>query len=174
MRPWRTACALLVLSLAFTTVRADPWLAPGDEGLRSDILLLADAGILRGPVTTWPISWPDIARDVLAAPEFGLNEATADALARVRRLARDSSAHGFAGMGVRVSGAYEPTALRGFADTPREEGELALRASWLTDHFAINLQGAYVADPDDGKAARADGSYLGVNFGYFMLSAGLM
>ena len=174
VRPGRTACALLVLSLAFTTVRADPWLAPGDEGLRSDILLLADAGILRGPVTTWPISWPDIARDVLAAPETGLNEATGDALARVRRLARDSSAHGFAGMGVRVSGAFEPTALRGFSDTPREEGELALRASWLTDHFAINLQGAYVADPDDGKAARADGSYLGVNFGNFMLSAGLM
>ena len=34
---------------------ADPWLAPGDEGLRSDIQLLADAGILRGPVTTWPL-----------------------------------------------------------------------------------------------------------------------
>jgi hypothetical protein len=35
---------------------ADPWLAPGDESLRSDIHLLADAGILHGPVTTWPTS----------------------------------------------------------------------------------------------------------------------
>ncbi len=64
--------------------------------------------------------------------------------------------------------------LRDFADTPREEGELGMRASWLTDHFAVNLQGSYVVDPDDDKDWRADGSYLGVNFGNFMLSAGFM
>jgi hypothetical protein len=173
-RPWRTACAWLVLGLSVTTARADPWLAPGDEGLRSDILLLADAGILRGPVTTWPMSWPDIARDVLSAQEGGLDEAVGDALARVRRLARHASAYGFAGVGLRVSGATEPQTLRGFADTPRETGELAMRASWLTDHVAVNLQGAYVADPDDGQEFRPDGSYLGVNFGNFMLSAGFM
>ena len=38
-------CACLILANA----HADPWLAPGDEGVRSDIELLADAGILRGP-----------------------------------------------------------------------------------------------------------------------------
>jgi hypothetical protein len=64
--------------------------------------------------------------------------------------------------------------LRAFAETPREEGELAMRASWLTENFAVNLQGSYVVDPEDGKDWRADGSYLGVNFGNFMLSAGFM
>jgi hypothetical protein len=165
-------CALA--SLFFTTARADPWIGPGDAGLRSDILLLADAGILRGPVTTWPMSWPDIARDTLAADEHDLNPATADALIRVRRRAREAAANGFAGAGIRVSGAYEPGMLREFADSPREEGEIALRASWLTDHLALNLQGSYVANPDDGQEFRADGSYLGVNFGNFMLSVGLM
>lgn len=154
--------------------RADPWLAPGDEGLRSDIELLADAGILRGPVSTWPISWPDVARDAMAADERGLDDATLRALARVRRLSRKHASSGFSGLGYRVSGAYEPNELRDFADTPREEGELGLRASWLGDRFALNLQGSYVADPDDGKEWRADGSYLGVNFGNFMLSAGFM
>ena len=153
---------------------ADPWLAPGDEGLRSDIQLLADAGILRGPVTTWPLSWPDISRDALAASEATLDAPTAAALMRVRRLARDASGRGYAGAGIRVSGAYQPTMLREFADTPREEGELAMRASWLTDHFAVNLQGSVVADPDDGQQFRADGSYLGVNLGNFMISAGFM
>ena len=38
----------------------------------------------------------------------------------------------------------------------------------------MNLQGAVVADPDDGKQFRADGSYLGVNVGNFMISAGFM
>jgi hypothetical protein len=166
------ACA--ILGFASLVARADPWLAPGDEGLRSDIELLADAGLLRGPVSTWPISWPDVARDALAADERGLDDATLNALVRVRRLARMHASPGFSGLGYRVSGAYEPNELRDFADTPREEGELGLRASWLGDRFALNLQGSYVVDPDDGREWRADGSYLGVNFGNFMLSAGFM
>ena len=167
------APALLML-FAAATVQADPWLAPGDEGLRSDIQLLADAGILRGPITTWPMSWPDVARDALGADSSGLDEATADALLRVQRLSRAASTRGYAGSGIRVAGSVEPTNLRQFADSPREEGEIGLRASWLTDHLALNLQGAYVVDPEDNKKFRADGSYLGVNIGNFMISAGLM
>jgi hypothetical protein len=92
----------------------------------------------------------------------------------VQRLSRDASAQGFAGAGIRARAAYDPSTLRTFADTPREEGELALRASWLTDHFAVNLQGSVVADPDDNQQFRADGSYIGVNVGNFLISAGFM
>jgi hypothetical protein len=166
-------CSLLMI-FALGVAHADPWLAPGDEALRGDIQLLADAGILRGPVTTWPMSWPDVSRDALAASDHGLDEATSDALLRVQRLSRAASARGYAGAGIRVRGAYEPTMLRTFEDTPREEGELALRASWLTDHLALNLQGSVVAGPGDDQQFRADGSYLGLNFGNFMISAGFM
>jgi hypothetical protein len=164
------AIACLLPGLA----RADPWLQPGDAALRGDIELLADAGILRGPVTTWPVSWPDIARDVLSADTRGLDLAAANALLRVQHLARAASSTGFAGIGVRASGAYQPRELRDFGDTPREDGELALRASWLTNHFALNLQGSYAASPQDGQNFRLDESYLGINFGNYMLSAGLM
>ena len=165
--------ALLSAGLA-TLAHADPWLAPGDEALRSDIQLLADAGVLRGPVTTWPLSWPDIARDVQAANESDFDAATAGALMRVRRLSRASSSAGYSGLGIRARATNQAMTLRTFDDTPREEGELAMRASWLTDHFAVNLQGTVVADPDDDQQFRADGSYLGVNFGNFMVSAGFM
>ncbi|HEU4780705.1 MAG TPA: capsule assembly Wzi family protein, partial [Steroidobacteraceae bacterium] len=46
--------------------------------------------------------------------------------------------------------------------------------SWLTDHIAVNLQGSVVTDPDDDQQFRADGSYIGVNVGNFMISAGFM
>jgi len=170
---WTCLFALLVPGIA-GLAHADPWLAPGDEALRSDIQLLADAGILRGPVTSWPLSWPDIARDVQAANESDFNASTAAALTRVRRLSRDASSLGFAGLGIRARGTNEPASLRSFDDSPREDGELSLRASWLTDHFAVNLQGTVVTDPEDGQQFRADGSYLGVNFGNFMISAGFM
>jgi hypothetical protein len=170
----RAAWWAVLASSFLATAHADPWLAPGDAGVRADIQLLADAGILRGPVSTWPISWPDVARDVLATDDRGLDAATSNALLRIQRRARDASSQGFAGAGIRASGAYEPVTLREFADSPREEGELALRASWLGQHLALNLQGSYVADPDDDKNFRADGSYLGINFGNYMLSAGLI
>ncbi len=107
VRAARIAWVCALACFMFNPAHADPWLAPGDAGLRSDIQLLADAGILHGPVTTWPISWPDIARDVLAADDKGLDTATDEALLRVQRLARDASARGFAGLGIRASGAYE-------------------------------------------------------------------
>lgn len=164
----------IVLGAAAGRAQADPWLPPGDAGLRSDIQLLADSGILHGPVTTWPLSWPDLARDAKNASLDGLDTATADALLRVRRLSSEASAYGFSGIGVRIAASHSPGTLRDFGDAPREEGEVGIKASWLGDHFALNLQGTYALDPDDGKHYRADGSYLGINFGNFMLSAGLM
>ncbi len=166
--------ACLAAIFCIGPAQADPWIVPGDAALRSDIHLLADAGILRGPVTTWPMSWPDIARDVIAAETSGLDDATLNALLRVRRLAREAALPGFSGAGLTVSGAYEPITLREFADSPRDEGEVALRASWLGRNFALKLQGSYVANPVDGQQLRPDGSYLGVNFGNFMLSVGYM
>jgi hypothetical protein len=170
----RVIAAVLYCAWGWGTVQADPWLAPGDLGVRSDLQLLADAGIVRGPVTTWPLSWPDIARDVVSASSSGLDAATEAALLRIRRRARAEAYRGFAGGGLAVSAATEPSLARGFGASPREQGELAVGASWLTDFLALNVQGTYVVDPVDGKKLRPDGSYLGVNVGNFMVSAGFM
>jgi hypothetical protein len=156
-------------------VRADPWLAPGDLRIRHDLLLLADAGIVRGPVTTWPLSWPDIARDVGSAGDRAIDDpAIGAALARVQRLARAAANTGFSGAEYSLELAEEPVELRTFDDSPREDSQLELRASWLGSRFAVNLQGQLVADPLDDRELRLDGSYVGVNLGNFMISAGAM
>jgi hypothetical protein len=167
-----SAGLLALLQWAATPAQADPWLAPGNEALRSDILRLADAGILRGPVTTWPISWPDIARDVNGITASELDAGTAASLRRVQRMAREAAGLGFSGGGIRVAGASETQRLRSFADSPRDE--ISLRAGWLGERVAIKVEAAVVADADDGKRVRLDGSYLGVNVGNFMVSVGYM
>jgi hypothetical protein len=164
----------LAASMLATFAKADPWLAPGNEGLRSDIELLADAGILRGPVTTWPMSWPDIARDTLSASDSDFDPATAAALGRVRRLAAAAAAGSPSGVGMEASAANDPSPFRGFADSPRSKGELHLGTSWLGERFAMSLQGTAVVDSDDRQRFRADGSYLGMSVGNFMVSAGFM
>lgn len=154
---------------------ADPWLQPGDIALRHDIELLADARIIKSPVTTWPMSWPDIAKDVNGAvlPDDA-SRAVADALFRVQRVARRAAQGGSSGLGIRAAGAREPTPLRTFSDTPREEGELELAISWLGNRFAANVNATVVSNASDDKTFRLDGSYVGVNVANFMISAGAM
>jgi hypothetical protein len=164
----------LLLALGSGAGHADPWLAPGDEGIRDDLMRLADAGILRGPMTTWPLSWPDIARDALTAESGWLDDATASALVRVQRRARAAMVHGSSGLEYRVSGATDAAGLRSFEDTPREQGEISANISLLGNQSAIRLQANVVTDPADGKHVRPDGSYIGVNVANYMVSVGWM
>jgi len=168
--------AILAASLgAAPAWAATPWLEPGDAGLRHDIELLADSGLISVPLTVWPMSWPQIARDVgrieptrLEADDFVLA-----ALRRVRQRAERESETGWSGAS-RIAGAGRPTQLRTFADTPREEGELDASISWLGDRFAVRLESTLVVDPDDDKHLRPDGSYVGMTLGNWMLSAGYL
>lgn len=170
----RAGAAFALLSSAAPAV-ADPWLAPGDLALRHDIQLLADEGIIRSPTTTWPMSWPDIARDVLAATASPTRNPLIDgALQRVQRAAREAGATGSGGLELRIAAAAEPTELRTFSDTPREEGEVGAAMSWLGERLAARLEVTAVANAADGQDVRLDGSYVGVNVGNFMISAGAM
>ena len=49
--------ALATLALAATAAQAGPFLPAGDIALRHDIQLLADHGVISGPVTSWPLAW---------------------------------------------------------------------------------------------------------------------
>ena len=152
---------------------AGPWLAPGDSGLRHDIQILADAGIVQAAITTWPLSWGDIA-DSLNIDAPTLTPLEAAALARLqRRLARATGEEQLS-LGFRVSGAENPRQIRAFENGPREDGEIEVSAMWTGDRYAANLQAQWVADPLDDREFRVDGSYLGAALGNWMLSAGAM
>ncbi len=154
---------------------ADPWLAPGDAGLRSDVQLLADADIVRTPVSSWPLSWADVSRDLARVRAVDLTTPTLqDAYERVRREARRNTRVGVVEPYVEVGGALHPIRTRGFADAPREEGELATGLDWTGERFAVRLEVRGVASPEDDRAVRFDGSYAGMVIGNVMISAGYM
>jgi len=170
------ALVLLLASAQFPEMSsADPWLAPGDVGMRHDLELLADAGIVKGPITQWPLPWPDIARDVTAEVDLpGLGPGTQAALNRIRRAARAVMRTGELGRHSRIAGTNEPDALRGFARTPREQGEVEGGIDWTGERLAVRLQATGVVDAEDDKTWRPDGSYVGVSLWNLMFSAGYM
>jgi hypothetical protein len=162
-----------MLSFATAQALADPWITPGDARLRHDLELLADAGIVRAPLTAWPVSWAEVARDVGGkAPVAGEPAWLAAALARVQAAAGIASRIGHLNGELRIAGSEQPMALRRFGDTPREEGELSAGVQYTGERFAFRAQATAVADADDGKTYRADGSYAAVVLGNWMLHAG--
>jgi hypothetical protein len=169
--PWITAPVVACL-VAFTA-SADPWAAPGDARLRHDLQLLSDAGIVRAPLTAWPVSWAEVARDVGNSAGDARHPAhVTAALARVRSAAADVTRTGPPRWNARAAGAVEPMTLRRFGDVPREEGELSGGMQYTGDRFAWRLQATAVADASDGKDFRADGSYVAAVLGNWMLHAG--
>jgi hypothetical protein len=162
--------AALCLPSAFAN--AEPWVAPGDSVLRSDLQTLADAGVLKTPVTTWPLAWGDIKAAVDADQRADLDEATSAALVRVRYRARIETLTSSLALHTRLALSENPQRIRTFEDTPRDDGEAALGLTWTGNRFAVHLTGTAVSNPLDGDSFRLDGSYLGVALGNWMLSTG--
>lgn len=162
-------CAWLVASPASAMTLA----MPGDSGLRHDIQLLADAGILRGPVMTWPLPWPQIAADLARLDQDAAHAPpVAAALSRVQWRLR-MNRHTTAGRsGLFARGGTEPQFLRGFEATPRARIEAGGYTEFIGHGVAGRVQVTYADDPADGKEARPDGTWLGGVMGNWMLAGG--
>jgi hypothetical protein len=167
--------AVLALGLAgglAGAAQAGPWIEPGDSRLRHDLQLLADTGIVRAPLTAWPVSWPEIVRDIRdVRPEQQVPHVAA-ALARVRREAGVATRLGELDIEASIAGSERPMALRRFGEVPRSSGEISLAAESMASAFAFRVEVTGAADPDDGDEFRPDGSYVAWVAGNWMLHAG--
>lgn len=167
------ACIALLLAGA-ASLRAEPWIAPDDAGLRHDLQLLSDAGVIRAPLTTWPVSWAPIIQATLQDRiEHSLLPGELAALQRVQTRARREMETEFH-REFRVSLQERERLLRTFDYAPREEGEVQGTASWIGNRFAGRLSLTSVTSPEDGKSVRFDGSYGAVVLGNWMFSFGQM
>ncbi|MDH3510718.1 MAG: capsule assembly Wzi family protein [Gammaproteobacteria bacterium] len=164
----------LWLALGFSaSVYAGPWISPGDSALRSDILVLSDAGVISAPVSTWPLSWGDIAASLEESTD-DLSPHELAAWARLRRRADAAMVTDQGAFSGYASLAENPRQIRTFEDGPREDAEIGIGFAWTGDWFALDLQGQWVSDPLDGDEWRVDGSNVGVALGNWMLAVGAM
>jgi hypothetical protein len=170
----KLALATIGLALAASTVCAEPWIGPGDVRLRHDLQMLSDADLLTGTSLSWPIAWSHVAHELARIDGSRLSPGQQAAADRLMSRAQLEMRADVIGVGAAFSGAVDPTELRTFENTPREEGEATLSARWLGARFAWNLSATVVADPDDDQTFRPDGSYVAMSLGNWMLSAGYL
>ncbi len=183
----RALVSLVLLAFAVATNAGEPWLPPGNVQVRHDLQLLVDEGVINLPMSTWPIAVSDLAAaltrigqnpggrsskttsDQVAASR--LTPAQAAAVRRLRRYAREGQPQ----IGSELRATNRPMVLRTFADEPREQAEISAWVSgFMGDRWGGRLQVRGVADPDDDKPLRLDGSYLAGKFGNWIVTAGAL
>jgi len=141
---------------------AAPWAEAGDAQLRSDLILLNDAGMLHVLTTQWPIPWAGIAAE-LADPDLATKPAFVRAAARrvLTRIGRETA------QGTRVENASDattrPALIRGF-DAPGQANAQVQEIVDITSGGSdLHVAAGAISDArrDGGGAGLAlDGSYL--------------
>lgn len=163
------ACAALLVSAA---AAAGPWIETGESDLRHHVEVLADAGVIRSPVTTWPMSWGGVARDLAQADPQRLGDMEQESLYTLLGAMDEQSGLGVDFVGG-VNAATSDAAITGFGSSRRENQQVSFRADWLGETTAASLSAQYVRDPLDERKYRLDGSYVAQQLGNWALSAGM-
>lgn len=167
-----SVCSVIFCGFVVQSAYAGPLIPVGDPALRSDVQLLADHGIIEGPVTSWPLAWGPILADLESTdPDAALPPHVFDALVRVRETALRQTAVDELRYTARLSAADDPSRIRSFADAPRESGEIGAGLSWAGDWLAVDLNAQFASSPDDGNEWRADGSLAAVTLGNYVVAA---
>jgi len=168
----RALLAAVAAVLLPTAAGAEPWLAPGDVALRSDLATLADSGALQTPLTAWPLAWADIDAGLRAIDAAELDGYALGAYRRVlSRAEAEAGAQRVTGY-ARLAFAEHPWVIRTFADTPREDAQLTGGFTFSNDRFTVRVNATRAWDPADEDTFRPDGSYVGVGLGNWTLSLG--
>ncbi len=155
---------------------ASPWAQVGDAQLRSDIELLAAAGVIDNVTTQWPIPWGGILYR-LDRPD-ALNGQPAYVVEAARRL----RARGKADVKTHELRTYftldatsSPAVVRGFDALGRQTVQSQFNLEYIWDTTAIHLAvGAQTADRFDHQALVLDGSYIAQRIGNAAIYAGYM
>ena len=161
-----------VLMLGPVSAAADVLAAPGDLRVRHDLELLNDIGAMNITATAWPVAWGEVRSALDGVDKTRLTRTQYAAFDRLYQQSRDNLEPDFLTVDLGLTIGKKLRFIRSFENTPRDELEVSAKLSWVGERFTVNLKGAVVDDPFDGDEIRPDGTFVGVAFGNWMLTAG--
>lgn len=163
----RILTALALLSSA--PLYAAPWVDTTDNYLRQSLQTLAHAGVLTGPVNTYPLMWQNIAADLANAKEQPTEELRF-ALAHVRSALNVNQRSYIAGIKLKASS--DPSLYQSFGETYFEQASVSVFKEYLGDNWAAKTQLNY-RKTEDGSTEQDityDGSYMAMIAGNWVLA----
>ena len=171
----RSAFCGVVVCFAFFPAAAGPWTQIGDAPLRSDVELLASAGVVDTITTQWPIPWAGLL-DRLDSPanldgQAGYILAAAD---RVRTQGTNDTRRGVhTDFELDVTGS--PAVVRGYDALGRQALESTASLEYVGQTTVVHLNlGARSVSKSDHQVFVPDGSYIAQRLGDTVVYAGYM
>tara|TARA_B110000438_G_scaffold301695_1_gene357255 strand:+ start:647 stop:2425 length:1779 start_codon:yes stop_codon:yes gene_type:complete len=161
--------SLLIALFVFTSnhqpIKAEPWAMPDDLLIRHDIYLLVDSGVLNIPITTWPLSWGDIAYN-LSKNESEMTLIELASFNRVKNALVDAQELGIFGE-TEIKLSKNPKQLTSFNDIVSQSKSIAAGTSYFSKNIAMNIK--FEKTPGNENM---DDSYLSVARGNYSLTLG--
>ena len=164
----RFLCVVLLSGFA-VIVCAEPWIDTSNLALRSEIQYLADKGLIKGPVTTYPLMWAEIASDLYSIDTTQLDTPTRNAYQNVINHISFAEKNTAA---VKLNVSNDDNRFSSFGDEFRDKNNIAFSYSALGERWAIKVAPSYSLDPDDDDNFRLDESYVAGYLGNWVISAG--
>ena len=161
----------LLLTLLASTALAGPYIPAGDTALRSDIQRLSDAGIITGPITSWPLAWGPILESLNDADLSKQPPGILDVVRRVQRRAGWETRTDELTFNAELGISNNRARIRSFQNTPRGRAEVSLGADWVGETFGADVNVQVVDAGDDDQVLRADDSLIGFMFGNWSIAA---
>lgn len=161
--------------LSLSPVQASPWAEVGSAQLRSDINLLASAGLIDNITTQWPLPWRSIlARlDASGASDSAQPAYLRLAIQRVRAAGQSQTGKGEVRYGAYADAASNPSPVRGFDGMGREKYQGAVSAEIMDGDTSVKLSiGAQRRDATGKAQLVLDDSYIAQNVGNAVVYAG--
>ncbi len=165
---------LILITLLFSLsseIKAEPWLDTRDAWLRADIEYLSDIGVIKVPISTWPLMWAPILNDLNNVNIDNLSESELRVFKRVKRKGRFETkldTHSY----LSLKAGNQGKILRHFGDDRREKAEITSKTTGVSKNFAWNIEATRALDPIDGEEQRLDNSYLAAVWGNWVVSLG--
>ena len=161
----------LVLAVIAIKICAGTQVHVGQQQLRHHLQALADAGIVKTPVNTWPLNWSNIIRDIEKAEQRGdFNDSLQWSVRYVSFEGKKQTQNVNAVL--RNSMFSSPVPISDYSTRVRSEDTLSGRAEFIAGLFAIDAEVTYVSDPIDGDEFRLDGSSAAVIIDNWVLGLG--
>jgi len=164
--------AILIVIVSVRCVIAEPFINTKDTRLRADIETLANIGVIRSPINTYPMLWASILKELGQRQLSEIPKFYQSSYARILREGRQAIGKkaNHSELNIRVS--EENELFRYFGDDQRNDQELTSRTAGMTSHLAWNLEATLAPDSVDGEEKRFDGTYFAAVTGNWVFSIG--
>jgi hypothetical protein len=153
-----------------TSAYAELFVDTSDLYLRADMQLLADYGVIRSPLNTYPLRWQSIGKDLQQVAPDQLTGEVAEVYQRVYQRYQ-AEQHSIQGQ-LSASLASEAAQFRHFGSDYREKQQATASVSFQSEYLAGKGSLTQVKEASDGKNTRPDDSYLALVLDRWTLSAG--